>query len=39
MSGNSISKEVYNQIIQNILDENMFINLKWKIDNFIIDPS
>ncbi|EAA26153.1 putative poly-beta-hydroxybutyrate polymerase [Rickettsia sibirica 246] len=32
MSGNSISKEVYNQIIQNILDENMFINLKWKIE-------
>ncbi|BBJ32168.1 hypothetical protein RAS_12770 [Rickettsia asiatica] len=39
MSGNNISKEVYNQIIQNILDENMFINLRWKIDNFIIDPS
>ncbi|WP_037231163.1 alpha/beta fold hydrolase [Rickettsia monacensis] len=39
MSGNNISKGVYNQIIQNILDENMFINLKWKIDNFIIDPS
>ncbi|KJV96559.1 putative poly-beta-hydroxybutyrate polymerase-like protein [Rickettsia parkeri str. Tate's Hell] len=32
MSGNSISKEVYNQIIQNILDDNMFINLKWKIE-------
>ncbi len=32
MSGNSISKEVYNQIIQNILDKNMFINLKWKIE-------
>nr|WP_241773676.1 alpha/beta fold hydrolase [Rickettsia asembonensis] len=39
MSGNNISKGVYNQIMQNILDENMFINLKWKIDNFIIDPS
>ncbi|WP_218460438.1 alpha/beta fold hydrolase [Rickettsia sp. TH2014] len=39
MSGNNISKGVYNQIMQNILDENTFINLKWKIDNFIIDPS
>nr|WP_081427941.1 alpha/beta fold hydrolase [Rickettsia massiliae] len=39
MSGNSISKEVYNQIIQNISDENMFIHLKWTIDNFIIDLS
>ncbi|HJD59150.1 MAG TPA: alpha/beta fold hydrolase [Rickettsia endosymbiont of Omalisus fontisbellaquei] len=39
MSGNNISKGVYNQIMQNILDENMFMNLKWKIDNFIIDPS
>ncbi|ABV75398.1 Poly-beta-hydroxybutyrate polymerase [Rickettsia akari str. Hartford] len=32
-SGNNISKGVYNQIIQNILDKNMFINLKWQIDN------
>ncbi|MCC8406650.1 MAG: alpha/beta hydrolase family protein [Rickettsia endosymbiont of Sceptobius lativentris] len=39
MSGNNIYKGVYNQIMQNILDENMFINLEWKIDNFIIDPS
>ncbi|ADE30294.1 poly-beta-hydroxybutyrate polymerase [Rickettsia prowazekii str. GvV257] len=39
MSGHNISKGVYNQIIQNILYENMFINLKWKINNFIIDPS
>ncbi|GAA5252124.1 hypothetical protein KNCP2_04120 [Candidatus Rickettsia kedanie] len=33
MSGNNISKGVDNQIIQNILDKNMFINLKWQIDN------
>ncbi|QQV75607.1 Putative aminoacrylate hydrolase RutD [Rickettsia tillamookensis] len=39
MSGNNISKGVYNQIMQNILDKNMFMNLEWKIDNFIVAPS
>ncbi|HJD65488.1 MAG TPA: alpha/beta hydrolase family protein [Rickettsia endosymbiont of Bembidion nr. Transversale] len=39
MSGHDIPSSTYNQIMQNILGENMFMNLKWKIDGTVIDPS
>ncbi|WP_342270695.1 alpha/beta fold hydrolase [Rickettsia endosymbiont of Orchestes rusci] len=38
MSGNSLPKATYYQIMQNILDDNMFANLRWKINNTVIDP-
>ncbi|WP_341788716.1 MULTISPECIES: alpha/beta fold hydrolase [unclassified Rickettsia] len=39
MSGHDIPSDTYNQIMQNILGENMFVNLKWKIDDTVIDPN
>ena len=38
MSGHDIPSNTYNQIMQNILGENMFMNLKWKVDGTVIDP-
>lgn len=38
MSGHDIPSDTYNQIMQNILGENMFINLKWKVGGTVIDP-
>lgn len=39
MSGHNISSGTYHQIMQNILTQNMFINLEWKINDIVIDPS
>ncbi|XVN41780.1 MAG: alpha/beta hydrolase [Rickettsia endosymbiont of Argas persicus] len=39
MSGHSIPNGTYHQIMQNILDENMFAKFGWKINDVIIDPS
>jgi len=39
MSGHSIPNSTYHQIMQNILGENMFMNLKWKIGDVVVDPS
>ena|GEM_PF-927063 len=39
MSSHSIPSSTYNQIMKNILDENMFANLEWKINAVTIDPS
>ncbi|MCC8368630.1 MAG: alpha/beta fold hydrolase [Rickettsia endosymbiont of Oxypoda opaca] len=38
MSGNNLPKATYYQIIRNILDDNMFANLRWEINNIVIDP-
>ncbi|HJD55780.1 MAG TPA: alpha/beta fold hydrolase [Rickettsia endosymbiont of Pyrocoelia pectoralis] len=39
MSGHDLPKATYHQIMQNILSENMFESLEWKINDIIIDPS
>ncbi|MFY9589232.1 alpha/beta fold hydrolase [Rickettsia endosymbiont of Halotydeus destructor] len=38
MSGNDLPKATYYQLMQNILNDNMFANLRWKINKTIIDP-
>lgn len=39
MSGHGIPSATYRQIMQNILGKNMFMNLKWIVNDKVIDPS
>lgn len=37
-SGYDLSKATYNQIMNNLIEDNIFMNLQWQINGTIIDP-
>ncbi len=39
LSGTALPKSTYLQIMNDIIRDNMFVELQWKVNNIIIDPS